>query len=443
VVAKPGVTIDSNEVKEHLRKSLPEYMVPVSILALGRFPLTPNGKVDRKALPAPTRSTAAPAVFRDSLDLQLTKLWEKILNVRPIGLQDNFFDLGGNSLVAVRLFSEMRKLFDRSFPLSVLFQAPTVEKLADMIRKGGWTPQWSSLIPIQPGGSKPTFFCVHGGGGNVLIYRELARHLGKDYPFYGLQARGLDENSDCLTTIEAMAEAYLKELLELQPEGPYYLGGFCMGGQVAFEIAQRLVHYGQQVNLLFLMDTHNYNPVKPGVSVSEKVVNAGAENNVESPGSTRPEIKSQPDRTAGNLKLAFRKQIEKLRIAVEQIFRLNSHRDISGTREEHISRINDQAFLSYAPSEYSGKITVCQPRRRLQFLRDPLNGWGGVAAQGLEIIEIAVDPGAIFVKPYVQQLAEILREKLAQATPVPDASVEVQVRIEMMDKSKLALLADK
>jgi hypothetical protein len=197
------------------------------------------------------------------------------------------------------------------------------------------------------------------------------------------------------------------------------------------------------VNLLFLMDTHNYNPVKPGVSVSEKVVNAGAENNVESPGSTRPEIKSQPDRTAGNLKLAFRKQIEKLRIAVEQIFRLNSHRDISGTREEHISRINDQAFLSYAPSEYSGKITVCQPRRRLQFLRDPLNGWGGVAAQGLEIIEIAVDPGAIFVKPYVQQLAEILREKLAQATPVPDASVEVQVRIEMMDKSKLALLADK
>ena len=171
-------------------------MVPVAIVSLERFPLTPNGKVDRKALPAPARSTAemsfTSAASRDSLDLQLIKLWEKVLNVRPVGLRDNFFDLGGNSLVAVRLFSEMRKLFGRSFPLSVLFQAPTVEKLADMIRKGGWSPQWTSLVPIQPGGSKPPFFCVHGGGGNVLIYRELARHLGEDYPFYGLQARGLD-----------------------------------------------------------------------------------------------------------------------------------------------------------------------------------------------------------------------------------------------------------
>ena len=170
-----------------------------------------------------------------------------MLNVRPIGLRDNFFDLGGNSLGAVRLFSEMRKLFGRSFPLSVLFQAPTVEKLADILRKDGWTPQWTSLVPIQAGGSKPPFFCVHGGGGNILIYRELARHLGTDYPFYGLQARGLDGADDCLKTIEAMAESYLRELRELQPEGPYYLGGFCMGGQVAFEIAQRLIRDGEQV----------------------------------------------------------------------------------------------------------------------------------------------------------------------------------------------------
>ena len=277
VVAKPGASVDPDQVKEHLRGKLPEYMVPVSIVTLDRFPLTPNGKVDRKALPAPARSTAETgspsAVSRDSLDLQLIKLWEKVLNVRPIGLQDNFFDLGGNSLGAVRLFSEMRKLFGRSFSLSVLFQAPTVEKLADMIRKGGWSPQWISLVPIQPGGSKPPFFCVHGGGGNVLIYRELARHLGDDYPFYGLQARGLDGSNDYLTTTEAMAESYLREMRELQPEGPYYLGGFCMGGQVAVEIAQRLVRDGQQVNLLFVIDTHNFNGVPPQLTLIEKVGN--------------------------------------------------------------------------------------------------------------------------------------------------------------------------
>ena len=443
VVAKPGVTIDPEQVKEHLRKSLPEYMVPVSILSLSRFPLTPNGKVDRKALPAPTRSTAAPTVSRDSLDLQLTKLWEKILNVRPIGLQDNFFDLGGNSLVAVRLFSEMRKLFDRSFPLSVLFQAPTVEKLADMIRKGGWAPQWTSLVPIQAGGSKPTFFCIHGGGGNVLIYRELSRQLGKDYPFYGLQARGLDESSDCLNTIEEMADAYLKELLELQPEGPYYLGGFCMGGQVAFEIAQRLVRDGQKVNLLFLMDTHIYNPMRALSDQTDQAADPSAAVNAHSPASVGSNSERRTKPAGGNLKLALRKQVERLRIAIDQTFKLHSHRDVSGTREEYIARINDRAYLAYAPGEYSGKITVCQAQRKLRFLRDPQNGWGGVTPQGLELIELPADPGALFVKPCVEQLAEILREKLEQADTAPDTSVQIQVRVEVMDKSKVALLADK
>src|SRR4029077_10288971 len=150
VVGKPGASLDPAKVRVHLRTKLPEYMVPVAIVVLDQFPLTPNGKVDRKALPVPARSaaeaSAAPAASRDSLDLQLVKLWEKILNVRPVGLRDNFFDLGGNSMVAVRLFSEMRKLLGRSFPLSVLFQAPTVEKLADMIRKDGWSPQWTSLV---------------------------------------------------------------------------------------------------------------------------------------------------------------------------------------------------------------------------------------------------------------------------------------------------------
>ena len=112
--------------------------------------------------------------------------------------------------------------------------------MADILRKSGWAPAWSSLVPIQPGGSKPPFFCVHGGGGNVLIFRELARLAWpRTIPFYGLQARGLDGSDDYLTTVEAMAAALPgRDSRELQPEGPYYLGGFCMGGQVAYEMAQ-------------------------------------------------------------------------------------------------------------------------------------------------------------------------------------------------------------
>jgi len=420
VVAKPGISIDPAEVREYLRTKLPEYMVPAAILVLDRFPLTPNGKVDRKALPAPARSNAAAgtasAMSRDSLDLQLIKLWEKVLNVRPIGLHDNFFDLGGNSLGAVRLFSEMRKLFGRSFSLSVLFQAPTVEKLADMIRKDGWSPRWNSLVPIQPGGSKPPFFCVHGGGGNVLIYRELARHLGADYPFYGLQAQGLDGSGDYLTTTEAMAESYLREIRELQPEGPYYLGGFCMGGQVAVEIAQRLVRDGQQVNLLFVIDTHNFNGIPPQLTLKDKVGNLRQKIVFHTSNVFQLGPKSQLAYLKEKSKIAFRREIERLRIKIVHLFHLNPHRDVvRGTDEEFIEDINDRAFLAYKPVVYPGKMTICKPRRNYAFLRDPFNGWGGIAAGGLEVIELPSDPGGIFLEPYVQTLAEKLKEHIDQA----------------------------
>ena len=419
VVPRPGTSIDAAEVREYLRAKLPEYMVPAAIVTLERFPLTPNGKVDRKALPAPARSTiefgASSAVTRDLLDLQLIKLWEKVLNVQPVGLRENFFDLGGNSLGAVRLFSEMRKMFGRSFPLSVLFQAPTVEKLADMIRQGGWRPQWTSLVPIQAQGTKPTFFCVHGGGGNVLIYRDLSRHLGKDYPFYGLQARGVDGSKEYLTTTEAMAESYLRELRELQPEGPYYIGGFCMGGQVAVEMAQRLVRDGQEVKLLFVIDTHNFNGVPVQLTLSEKVGQIGQKIKFHSWNVMHLGVKGQIAYLSEKSKVAIRREMERLRIKIDHLFKLNMHRDVSGPTEEFIEDINDRAFLAYKPSVYPGKMTICKPRRNYSFLRDPLNGWGEIAAGGLEVVELPSDPGGIFLEPYVQTLAQRLKEQIDRA----------------------------
>jgi thioesterase domain-containing protein len=285
-----------------------------------------------------------------------------------------------------------------------------VEKLADIIRKGGWSSHWTSLVPIQAGGSKPPFFCVHGGGGNVLIYRELARHLGADYPFYGLQARGLDESSEYLTTIEAMAESYLREMRELQPEGPYYLGGFCMGGQVAVEIAQRLVRDGQQVNLLFAIDTHNFNGVPQQLALGEKIGNLG-----------------QITYVTEKIKIALRREIERLRIKIVHVFKLNPDREVMGPREKFLEVINDRAYLAYAPGVYPGKMTVCKSRRKYAFLRDHFNGWGGIAACGVEIVELPVNQGDIFIEPYVPVLAETLRENLDQATSVQIQEVESEL----------------
>ena len=310
----------------------------------------------------------------------------------------------------------MRTLLGRGFPLSILFQAPTVEKLADLIRKDGWSPHWFSLVPIQPGGTKPVFFCVHGGGGNVLIYRQLARHLGADYPFYGLQARGLDGSGDFLTTVETMAESYLREIRQLQPEGPYFLGGFCMGGQVALEIAQRLVRAGEHVDLLFTIDTVNFNGAPLPSPAKGKAGRAGQNGKGHSSNGSKIRLQQQIAYLTEKSQIALRKKVERLRIAFVHLLKLNPHRDVvRGTLEEVMEEMNDRAFLAYVPEVYPGKMTLCRPQRKSSFLRDPIDGWGNIAAGGVDVIELPSGPADIFLEPHVQTLAGELKQQIERA----------------------------
>ena len=195
------------------------------------------------------------APVSDNTTKQLTQIWQEILGVDSITPDQNYFDLGGDSSVAVQLFAQIDKVFGVKLPLATLFDAPTIEELARVLRQEEAPAGWSPLVPIQTSGSRPPFFCIHGAGGNVLIYRELAERLGPDQPFYGLQAVGLDASRPPLTRIEDMATAYAKEIRRKQPHGPYFLGGYCMGGTVAYEIAQQLQAQGERVALLALFDT--------------------------------------------------------------------------------------------------------------------------------------------------------------------------------------------
>src|SRR6267143_1794119 len=192
-----------------LAEKLPEYMVPATFVILEALPLTPNRKVDRRALPKPEEGTRnldqtliAP---RDNFERLLANIWAKILDVKTVGLQDSFFDIGGHSLLAVRLFAQIENRFGRRLPLAALFQAPTIEQLANVLRETASSKAWSSLVPIQPLGSKPPLYCIHAAGANVLIYRPLSRHLGLDQPVFALQARGLDGQEQPLLHIVGMA----------------------------------------------------------------------------------------------------------------------------------------------------------------------------------------------------------------------------------------------
>jgi amino acid adenylation domain-containing protein len=262
VVARGRGSLGETEMKAHLRRTLPEHMVPSHLLCLAALPLTPNGKVDRRALPEPERRTAAGADLapRDGIEHDLQKIWEEVLGV-PVGMADNFFDLGGHSLLAIKLITRIRRQFGGALPVAALFETGTIESLAPQLRRAG--PLRSSpLVRIHAGTGPETLFFVHPGGGGVFGYAPLARRLDARR-FYGFQAPGLEGEREPLGSVEELAELYLAAVGSVRPAGPCLLGGWSMGGLVALEMARRLEDEGRSVDLVVLLDTRVPAAVSP------------------------------------------------------------------------------------------------------------------------------------------------------------------------------------
>jgi len=256
--AEAGEGPEAGELLAWLAARLPAPMLPGAFVPLPELPLTASGKLDRRALPPPAWEGVGRAASRppgDALELELLGLWEDVLGVRPRGIDDTFFDLGGHSFLAVRLVARIRERFGRELPLASFFLGATVARQAEHIRGEGRPGAGSPLVPIQPRGERPPFHCVHPVGGTVFCYLDLARELGEDQPFYGLQAVGLDDDREPLESIEAMAALYLEAILAVQPAGPYHLGGWSLGGLVAFAMSRELRRRGEEVALLALIDT--------------------------------------------------------------------------------------------------------------------------------------------------------------------------------------------
>jgi pimeloyl-ACP methyl ester carboxylesterase len=246
-------------LREQLRRKLPEAMVPARYVVLEEMPTTSNGKCDRRALPPPDERELVQGVAfvapRDPTENMLAAIWTSLLGRDFVGLSDNFFDVGGDSLLAVELIAEVKRVFGRALPVATFLDSPTVEVMARNLRDdtGAW--RWSSLVPIQALGSKPPLYFIHGWGGGVFGFVELARALGRDQASFGLQAAGFNEGKLVHTRLEDMAAHYAREIQSFQPQGPYYLGGFSAGGWIAYATAQELRRQGQQVAMLAMIDT--------------------------------------------------------------------------------------------------------------------------------------------------------------------------------------------
>ena len=208
-------------------------MLLAAFVRLAALPLTQSGELDRGALPRPIADRSPPSVEApaDFLELQLKLIWEALLDRRPIGMHDEFWDIGGHSRPPYASSPRSRST-GRAVPLTALFQAPTIAGLAGLLR-AGWSPRWTSLTAMQPGGSKPPLFWVPPAGSTIMSFVDLARHIGQEQPFYAFQPRGLQAQQSPDTRVDEMARHYVNEMRLLQPAGPYLLGGKCFGGRVA------------------------------------------------------------------------------------------------------------------------------------------------------------------------------------------------------------------
>ena len=394
-------TVTAEELRLLLSKKLPEYMLPARFVFLDALPLTASGKVDLQALPATgeafsekSRTFRAP---RDPIASRLTVIWEDILDVRPIGLGDNFFDLGGHSLAAMQIFAEIEKAFGRNFAATTIFDAPTVEKLASLFRQteyGASTP-----VLLQNGSAGAPFFCVPGPRQSAFGYFELARALGSGRPVYGLVGPaegGSPSAGPAFHTPKELAAHYIGQIRSVQAKGPYLLGGHSAGGVIAFEIAQQLQAEGHRVGLLALFDT-----LFPGYLQS-----------LPSRHTTRAWKQKAFYQVRRFLGLNLEEKLVFIR-GVSRDLKSQSIQRTAGNKGDLIAwRSRD-----YAPQPYSDRVTLFRARdsKWSRPYLDPDLGWSNVAMGGIDIYEVPGDHITMFKKPEVWSLAEKLKTCLERA----------------------------
>ena len=404
-VAKSGA--DPAQLRAKLAACLPAYMVPTHLIALSELPLTPNGKIDREALcayeAAPVPVTTAKTT--DALEATLIGIWEDTLNIRPIGLSDNFFDLGGHSVLAARIFAKMEKTLGKSLPLATLFQAPTIATLAAIIRKSEWKPMWSSLVPIRPAGTRPPFFFVHPIGGNVLNFSGFCGHFSPDQPIYGLQARGLNAQEAPHTSVEEMAADYIQNIRGVQPEGPYYIGGFSAGGVVAFEMARQFQAMAQPVGMIALLDTEILTLSQDEVSAGDHLHHWWRMAKVNLRYASRMSLLQFIGKKSFNLRM--RRKL--FAWAVRERLGLAIDPSVLNAEEAFLL-----AFKRYEPKAYYGDATLFRAGDGTEYL-DPNLGWNGIIRGRLDICEVSGDHDTILQEPHIGMLAHLLEHCLERA----------------------------
>jgi aspartate racemase len=426
VVCQPPGACTAEDLRMILRQRLPDYMVPSAIVLLDSFPLTPSGKIDGKALPPPTmyqaRMDGSFEHCQTSTQRQLAAIWEEVLCVKPVGLRDNFFDLGGDSLLGLRLMMRIEKTFAKNFPLFALYEAPTVELMNKLITEDSEMRHWSTLVPLKPTGSKPPLFWIHGDLSNAF----LPHCLDPDQPVYALRDQGWDGRPARYRTVPAIASHYLSEIRKVRPKGPYLIGGYCFGGVVALEIAQQLRKQGDQVPLLVLLAPDRPENLPREVFPSSVSHELDRSETQDAANSWRAGLRRRASKLVGlNARQKATLLVESVIIRVREYVVFPaiklSRKTICRTcfilgvrlpielREFYITGVFDHAARSYTAERYDGSVVLFKP------MRDSVDlaSWRALVGDGLKIHDVPGDHLEVLNKrQYVRTWAELLTRYL-------------------------------
>ena len=429
VVSQIPATLIHAELRQFLSQKLPEYTIPSVFVILDKFPLTPNGKIDRRALIVTDltdrintdTSYIAP---RNAIEAQLMAIWIEVLGTEKLGIHDNFFELGGHSLLAINIFRKIERQWGQTLPLvTTLLQYPTIAELAtiiaptvaDLDRADRQLSGWKSLIKIKHGSSiEPPLFFIHDLSGSVLFYRQIAEWMRSDRTLYVLQPRGMGGLTPPIESVSEMAANYIEEIIQVQPEGSYHLIGYSFGGFVAFEIVRQLHLQGREVGLLAIIDISA--PRLLG-SVEREIL----------PPSDKPRrncswlakcLSLNPHQQIDYIRdrLRFHRTEGKLRLPYRFYLRYIK-RSLSEVGSLDVYWTNDLAFYSYAaPSSYPGRVTLFYSDQQVPNLAvDPMLNWDKLATGGVELHYIPGSSHATIVQvPYINVLGDKLTSVLAR-----------------------------
>lgn len=425
LVPADGLAPEVGPLRAFLEQALPAYMVPTVFVVLDALPLTANNKVDRKALPDPdlTGGLAPPGYAPPTTEAEekLATLWAEALGLDRVGIQDNFFDLGGHSLMATRLFTRIEAEFGRSIPLATLFRAQTVAKMASILENPSDPDSPEKTVAIRTGTSgRPPLFLTHTLSGELLCWRELLEHLGTDRPVHGLKLPEKDGVPQAFPEIAATAEYHLQAIREIQPEGPYFLMGYSFGATLALEIAQQLVARGEPVALLAVVDSAAF-PRRLQSLFQLPTLYYFTQN-------LGPWIfnllGSHPREATRILRRTVRNVAARIGLtpapfpSVYKTLGFEAFEDVERLPEYYrrTVEINYGARARYSPRPYPGRVTVFRARTR--FVTDLSGqdmGWAEIAQGGVDVRVVPGQHANILKMPNVRCLGDQLKAALERA----------------------------